>query len=76
MKVFEWLGYFFEKYALLVCLIAEAVLLLFGLAAIIALICLAPAWRVVAWFGIAGLVIILGVLAYGIYDEIRHLRKK
>ena len=76
MKVREWIEYFFEKYALLACLILEAVLLLFGLTAVIALICLAPAWRVVAWFGFAGLVIILGVLAYGIYDEIRHLRKK
>lgn len=75
MKVIEWIAHFFEKYALLICLIFEALLLLFSLTANIALICLAPAWRVVGWFGIAGLVIILGVLAYGIIDELRHLKR-
>ncbi len=75
MDFFEWLEHFIEKYSLLILLSLEAILLICALIGIIALIILAPAWKVVAWFGLAGLVIILGVIAYGIYDEVRQIRK-
>jgi hypothetical protein len=75
MKLSEWIPYFFEKYSLLALLILEAALLLLALIAIIAFLCLVPGWKVVSWFGLVGVVIILGIIAYGIADEIRHIRK-
>ena len=75
MRFFEWLEHFFEKYGLLCVLAVETLLLLLALIAIVAFIVISPAWRVVCWFGFAGIIIILAVIAYGIVDEVKHIRK-
>lgn len=75
MRFFEWLEHFLEKYGLVSILIVEAALLLCALISNVVFIIKVPAWRALAWFGFAGLLIILAVLVYGIVDEFRHIKR-
>lgn len=75
MRFFEWLEHFLEKYGLVTILILEAVLLLCALISVLVFIITVAAWRALAWFGFAGLIIILAVLIYGIVDEFRHIKR-
>lgn len=75
MRFFEWLEHFLEKYGLVTILIFEAALLLCALISVLVFIIKVASWRALAWFGFAGLLIILAVLVYGIVDEFRHIKK-
>ena len=75
MRFFEWLEHFLEKYGLVTILIFEAVLLLCALISVLVFIIKVASWRALAWFGFAGLIIILAVLTYGIVDEFRQIKK-
>ena len=75
MKFKEAIAYFMDRYSLLAMLILAAILLLVALVGLIALICQAPGWKAIGWLGIVGIIIVLVAIGWGIYDEIRTIRK-
>lgn len=75
MKLLSRVAHFFEKYSLLIMLIIATLLLVCTVVGMIALMCQAPAWRVIAWLGLIGIIMVLVALAWGIYDEVRTLKR-
>ena len=73
-KFREFNQYFWEKYGLVILLGELALMLLCGVVAAIAAICSLPGVRVFGWFGLAGLVISLGLTAWAIINEIKSLK--